>query len=298
MKKILLALGLLSLMAPLCVAQQNQNLQQKLNQKLDVALSSIPRSYGAHENAVFEITLELRTRFETQVQENDNQTVKSCTAVKIDGNWLVASLTCRGTTPTATAYTRDGNSYPKNVKYRHIEGARLGRAKIPASDIFVNEQAKLILIRAQRSNHKLAKALDKKGTVVANLLIAKQPQKLLSSIQEAYINRDKACPMFGRCTPSVTIEKYCTENKCYRIEWKLIEGKSGDPLFLTSKNQGPAEFLAGLNIAETDSREVYSSSDYKVFGQDAYNFFQQTIGSNDADAWQRITKYMVDETTF
>ena len=254
------------------------------------------RSLLAHDNTVFDVTLRVATRFKNQAQEGENLVDKPCSAVKIDRNWLIASLTCRGTTSTATAIDHNGNAYGKSVEYRNINYIEVEGVKVMPRDFFVDETSKVILIRAQ-DNEELVDKLDEKSSIVANLLVANHPKDLLTAVTEAYIQREGAC-WTSRCSAEVKVEQYCADTKCYKVEWKIIDGDAGDPLFILSKKHDKAEFLAGLNVAEVDGSSPESGHFYKVFDETTLQFIKSTVEGRDPRAWKRIRTHTVDEQTF
>lgn len=264
-------------------------------QRKVIAADSAARSIDAHNKAAFGVQMKVRTHFKDPTQEDDT-TKKDCAAAKIDENWLIASLRCRGTEPTAPVIIRDGSVIRKPVAYRKIEWLKVEGIQVNANSYFVDETAKLILIRTNTQSD-LVEKLAKKGNVVANLLIAKNPAVVLKAIKDAYINRERF-RLPGRCSDCVGVDEYCTKTKCYKLEWELIDGDAGDPLFFLSNNHGKAEFLAGLNNAENSTSYHTPGRYYHIFDENTLAFIERIINKKDPDAYKRIKKHIVDETSF
>ena len=261
-------------------------------QRKVIAADSETRSIDAHNKASFDMQMKVRFHFKDQKQGKENTVKKDCAAAKIDNNWLIASLRCRGTDPNESDILLDGSVVGKPVAYRKIEWLKVEGIQVNANSYFVDETAKLILIQTNTQTN-LVDKLAKKGNVVANLLIAKNPAVVLKAIKDAYINRERF-RLPGRCSDCVGINEYCSKTKCYKLEWELIDGDSGDPLFFLSNNHGKSEFLAGFNDAENP----LPGRDYRVFDQNTLAFIKRIIGAKDPDAFYRIQRHIVDETTF
>ncbi len=272
----------------------NPSLQAAVNQQVseatDAAVAGEP-----HDDAVFHIKMDVVSRFVGQMQDDNNVVTKKCAAVRIDKNWMIASLTCRGTTAVATAHDHYGNPYDKDVAFRHISSMKVEGVKVNAEeDVFVNEEAKAILIYLNPSNQKLTKELQDEK-VIAPIVIPTNPKALRQSIEQAFINRENYC-LPGRCSAEVSVDEYCVGNKCYKVEWKMIDGDAGDPLFIRSAKK--KEYLVALNIAEIDGSDVQSGRFYKVFNSNTYNFMKNTIQGKDPSAWTRIAAGIKNEKNF
>lgn len=251
------------------------------------------RSLNAHDDAVFDVVLNVSSRFNNQVQNEDTVINKDCSAVRIDSNWLIASLYCRGVSSVAVGYDHNGEGYQKTVAYRNINYIKVEGIKVYSDNFYVNENAKVILIRI--NEQELSKELS--GNTIANLLIPGNPASLLKAVNKAYINRERYC-LPGRCSDEVGIDQYCDGNKCFKVEWELIDGDSGDPLFMLSKKHGKAEFLVGLNAAENSSGYETSGRNYHVLNDAVYAFMKEIIGKKDVGAWERIYSHVLNEKKF
>ncbi len=300
MKKILILFLLASTVSLPAIAQtpsipKPKKLERNVQQHV-LQADTQTRSIDAHNRATFDAQIRVRSRFVNQIQTNDQVIDKDCSAVKIDSNWLIASLRCRGTVSEVTAYLHDRTEITKKIESRKIDWIKIEGLEVKKRNYFIDESSKIILIRTNLQ-HDLAEKLAKRGNVVANMLIAQNPVALLKTVKEAFINRERYC-LPGRCSDSVEIEQYCADNKCYKVEWEMIDGDSGDPLFLLSKNHGKAEFLAGLNDAEYSSGYDISGRFYRVFDSKTLEFMRKIIGNRDPEAFRRISQHIVDENSF
>ncbi len=172
---------------------------------------------------------------------------------------------------------------------------------------YIEDKAgKLIFVRLDK-NPSLLKKTNEKGKVMANLLIAKNPEAILQAISQAYINRPEGGNFASRkekhTSDRVGIDKYCAKDRCYTLEWELYKGAPGDPLFLLSKKHGKAEFLVGLNAAEAlqaDDWDEYVSfsKKYRVLDASTLSALQRVIKPLDPAAFQRIQSHIINELNF
>ena len=255
-----------------------------------------------HNKAVFDAIFRVHSKFEDQLQGDNEQVYdKPCSAVLIDKNWLLASLSCRGVGSKAKGYDHNGVGWEKTVAYRNIERVSI-RANatnrydyIWGRDIFVDEDAQIILLYVDRSNTSLKDEIDDNGTVTANLLIPQNPESVNKTISKAFINRERMC-VAGRCSAEVEIKRYCSDKKCYEVAWKLIDGDAGDPLFITSKKNADAEYVIGFNNAVINGRATSSGRTYRTFDQQTLQAVKNVIQEKDPQAWKRISANVKDET--
>lgn len=251
-------------------------------------------SKDAHLKSVVRVEMKVASKFYNQVHEGENVYKKRCAAVRIHPNWLVASLTCRGTDKKVDSLLHDGTVISKEVEYRNITEVKIDGIKLDKGNTFIDEKSKLILFRVDNKNEKLINKLAKIGNIFPVLLVAEHPKAIVKAVEDAYINLENFC-LPGRDCDRVGIDSYCLENKCFKTEWELFDGDAGDPLFILTKKFGTAEFLAGLNIAEINGSDKGSGRYYKVFDEDSLAFLEKIIGTNDRSAWKRISGYIVSE---
>lgn len=289
-------LQVVSLMCALLVmgltVQAKNNITTKLSRRLEAArLQAITN--GSHDNAVVDMVLKVESKWANPLNEYSARPMvkeKPCSAVRIDKNWLMASLTCRGIGHLATAYDHNGNAYDKEVAYRKILGAKIrskymhARDEIAPKDIFVNEEAQIILLRLNLSDEDLADEVSE--VISANLFIPNNPA--IFNDTKGFINRESYCTP-GRCSAKVNIKQYCAGERCYQIEWKMISGDAGDPLFALVDAR---EFLVGFNKAAIVGENPNTSSLYRAFGASTETALRNIIGVKDPAAWKRISKNM------
>ncbi|MBQ3667428.1 MAG: hypothetical protein II913_05160, partial [Elusimicrobiaceae bacterium] len=84
-------------------------------QRKVIAADSETRSIDAHNKASFDMQMKVRFHFKDQKQGKENTVKKDCAAAKIDNNWLIASLRCRGTGPNESDILLDGSVVGKPV---------------------------------------------------------------------------------------------------------------------------------------------------------------------------------------
>lgn len=279
--------------------QQSQQLQNSVNTAYNNAVLA-SHSRDAHDDAVFNTTVYVESKWAYPAAGSDgiNRLKKPCSAVRIDENWLMASLTCRGIGKMADWYDHNGEKWKdgKEVEYRKILSIDINASALNASDtieakdIFVDEGAEIILMRIDPTNEDLVDEIESNGGKIANLLIPVNPKAVKDAMEDAYINRERVCQP-GRCSDAVSINSYCTGNKCYYVGWELIDGDAGDPLIIISKKIKNAEFLAGFNNAKIggihgDAAE--SGRYYKAFDEQTKQAIKRIINTRDKNAWSRI----------
>lgn len=248
-----------------------------------------------HNTAVVDMVLTVESKWANPINAYSAQPIvkeKPCSAVRIDQNWLMASLTCRGVGQYATAFDHNGDAYEKEIAYRNIKKAAIRsrashqRDTIWPSNIEVDEQAQTILLRLNLSNKDMADEVSEVG--IAPLLIAKNPHAVKDTMKKAYINRERYKNV-GRCSDCVGIERYCSANQCFETEWELIRGDAGDPLFVSNNFR---EFLAGFNKAEIQGNDPQASDYYKAFTPVTKKALQRILGERDPQALKRIEQRM------
>ena len=265
-------------------------------------------SKDAHNKSVFDMEVQVKSKWAEPAGDYDGISItnKPCSAVRIDRNWLMASLTCRGIGEYADWYDHNAVKHEngKKVEYRQILSATIRSSalhvpdKIEAKNIFVDEQSKIILMQIDPSNTKLVNEVASNEGVIAYLLIAKHPDFLQQTVKETYINRENFC-LPGRCSARVRIDEYCSDSKCYRVHWEFINGDAGDPLIIVSDKVKGAEFLAGFNNAKISGIHgdvPESGTHYTAFDEVTQQAIKNIIKDKDPAAWERILKRTKNET--
>ena len=292
MKKLTVLFTLVSV-AALAYAK-DPNFEQRLAAKLEATQAQAQQAaQDVHDDAVVDMVLSVSSAWENPINAysaREHTYEKPCSAVRVDKNWLLASLACRGVGETATAYDHNGQAYDKKVAYRRINGARIrskashARDTITKSNIFVDETAQIILLKLNLANEDLADEME--GVDVAKLLIPAKPVQVATDYTDAYINRER-CGLPGRCSDSVGIDGYCTKNQCFRTEWELIDGDAGDPLFVLKGNR---EFLVGFNNAVINGEDSQSGRWYRTFNHNTLQALQSILTKQDPAAWKRVSQ--------
>ena len=256
-------------------------------------------STDAHNRAVLDMTLRVHSRFTYQAQPGEQIYDKPCSAVLIDKNWLLASLSCRGVGEFAPATDRY-NEYmgEKEVEYRHIEKASV-YAKyfnatdiIPLKDIFVDENTELILLRVDRTNKKLAEEVDANGQVIANLLIPKNPNNVKLVAKQTYTN-SRGFAHLGRSSSKIEIDNYNARTHLYTT---TDDAYAGDALFVVSTKNPRAEYVVGFNNAIIDGGQPQTGNTFKALIKASLDAIKNIVQPRDPNAWERILSRVKIET--
>ncbi len=280
MVKILPALFVL---AAACLPLHAGDLQSVLQGKTQKAQAAIYPSTLAHQEGVFEITLHIRARFEGQVG-HDNVLRKTCTAVLIDPNYLLASQSCKGLSSTATCRDHNGVEYCRPVEFRRIDRVEIdGR---PAAAFFEDDASKTILIKANANDPRTVETLSGKPTANLFVMTTNTP----TAFNQAAVNTEGR--LWGRNSDTFTLKKVCNKDGCFFLP---EEAQTGDPAFFFSAKKPGMEFLAGFNSAEPDGTDLGSGYFYRPLSKSLSSFLQKNVSK---DAWQRIQKKIVTESFF
>ena len=268
---------------------QNQKAQQQVKSTTP-ARSHWTNSTNAHKNGIVAIELTIKAKFD-EPYAWENTLTKQCVAVKIAPNYLLASLTCKGTTDTATVYHYRGSTEPyeaeKNVplEYRNIVSIQIEEETI--TTFKEDKKTKLLLIKL---NDKLAEQLQAKPTV--NLFVPDDLASVGEVFEQLIVNRNSM--LSGRTCATNTFSHVCNDQQCVRVCWKAIDADNGDPIFGLNPKKDNQEFLVGFNDAEPDGANRGQGRNYRVLSQASLQFLK----SNVPDVWQRLQKKIVDESFF
>ena len=286
MKKLIFCVGIFLVSTGLALAQHSSDISRQVTSQM----LNHTRSTDAPKEAVFSIKLQIRTHFTNTSPQTDYLSYTSCSAVKIDNHWLLASLACRDTTPVTTLHDIHGNLISQTVQEHRISGIKVGSAAIDKEDIFIDENSQLILIRANEANTSLLDELADSESV-ADLLITNDPRTILDTLKQTYLNRQRQI-VGGRRVVEVAIQQYDIGTKCYWVKRSIFDGKAGDPLFVSLEGFPGVKFLAGLNSAPISWGEIQTGQEYRALDSQAYAFIRNTVSTHDAAAWQRIAKHV------
>lgn len=271
------------ILAAACLPLHAGDLQSVLQGKTQKAQAAIYPSTLAHQESVFEITLRVRARFDGQVGK-DNVLRKTCTAVLIDPNYLLASQSCKGLSSTATCKDHNGIKYCREVAFRRVEGVNInGR---PAEAFFEDDATHTILIKADAKDAKTVETLA--GKPNANLFV--MTNSTPAAFNQAAVNTEGR--LWGRNSNKFPLKKVCNKEGCFFLP---EEAQTGDPAFFFSAKKPGMEFLAGFNSAEPDGTDLGSGFFYRPFSKELSTFLQKNVSK---EAWQRIQKKIVTESFF
>lgn len=269
--------------ATLVTLAQAEPLQTVLQSKTQQAQAAIYPSTRSHLDAVFPITLRVQARFENQVGK-DNILNKTCTAVLIDPNYLLASQTCKGLDENATCRDHNGEATCRKVAYRKITSIEInGR---PAKAFFEDSASKTILIEANPADAKTVETLA--GKPNANLFIMTQPSTRMFT--QAAVNKEGL--LWGRNSKIFQVKQVCNKNGCFFLP---TQAQTGDPAFFFSTKKLGMEFLAGFNQAEPDGTDLGSGFFYRPLNKSLISFLQKHVSPN---SWKRLQNKIVTESFF
>lgn len=283
----------------LFAATQEQALSKALEQKAQNQQSlKMQHSANAHNKGVIPIKVTVNAYIDSDYVDND-PLVKECQAVRISSHYLLASMACVGLSGYGTIrhYAGAGGG-PIKAKYkvsRSIMNVRIDGEVIDGKNIVSSTDEKVFLIRIDPANEKLKKIVQNKPAV--NLFVAKNPQILKNLFSNVQINRERLCTP-GRVCADVEISDVCTETGCFKLNWKMIRGDSGDPIFGLNPEKSTEEFLLGFNAADVAIDERQAGRDYYFFSDTLAQFLQKNIEKVSDLDWKQIKRKMVNEDYF
>ena len=292
-EKLMYAVFILGFGVSFLHATENKLLEKRVERAVTKATTQVKPDL--HDTAVVDMILKMEYAWKHPLNDYSSTPKtnnKPCSAVRIDQNWLMASLKCRGVGDFATAFDHNGEPYIKEVKYRKVLHAKIRskarhlRDTIPQRNIFVNEDAQIILLRLDLSNKDLKEEVA--DVKVAPLLISQNPNTIIQRLYKAFINRERYMQV-GRCSSCVGVEKYCSDTQCYQTKGEWILGDSSDPLFFVKQNQ---EFLVGFNNADIEGEDPLSSNLYRAFSSVTQEALSSILREQDPAALKRIQSKM------
>lgn len=223
-------------------------------------------STGASErgSVTFSFRAELKgTLVSNPEYTNTFKSTKTCRAVVIDKNWLLASKNCAVNDDYVmhSAY-RGAGSAPDQEKYevtaRYYSDYRISVGNTSYA-VTVFDIGNEFLIYAK--NNKLAAELNKLPK--ANILVTGNKASLnaLKSFP-LIIRRDSR--FSGEVSDEMEAESVCTGSYCVKVESKFFhpDGAAGDPMFIKLDNN--QEFLVAFNAAQNYSAQKNKGRDYKT----------------------------------
>lgn len=258
-----------------------------IEQKLKLSSST-----NAHKKGVLMIKLTVDASFQN-VDANNDPIEKECPAVRIAPNTLLASRACIDLSGKGELYQYQGagvgpkiSTHPvsrwiRNVK---VNGVVLGQDKFRQNDL-------LLLIAVDGKNSKIKEAVQKMP--ISDLFVATNTEKLKTVFPEVTLNRDDT--LWGRECAPVDIVNVCTEQQCFQVCWKFIDGDTGDPVFGRNPNTDNFEYLLGFNRTNSNKKKRQSGRWYHFLSQSSLDFFEQNLPASE---WEHIKSHVKDETLY
>lgn len=253
-------------------------------------------SAGAHKNGVTMITLMVEAEF-PEYGENEVQPstiAKKCPAIRIAPNTLLASRACMDLRETGTIfhdYSSGGIGVEENVKVnRWIDSVKIKGHEILSDQFFQSDRLLAVVVDA---NNKEVNNLVQQMPVT-NLFVAKDPQQLKTVFSKMTLNRNDKIFNSRECAP-VDIANVCTGTQCFQLCWKMIDGKTGDPVFGRNPKTNNSEYLLGFNVTNSERKERKTGRWYHFLSQSSLDFFKKYLP---AEEWDYIKNHVKDEKLY
>lgn len=295
MYRKILALFSVLILAPACMYAQKAD---KFNEALKEAAKMLPSpSPNAHKEGVIYMELLVDGSF-VGVEGRVLTSKKECPAVRISPNYLLASAMCMDISGMGIIQHYKGSDYIVEEKARvdrYISGAVIDGVTIPRKDIqYINgeNEMKLVLIYIDGNNEKLRRAVETKP--IPNLFVAKNPANLPEVFDELTLNREDWYGGDGRTCADVDIAEVCTEDGCFKLCWKMIDGDTGDPVFGRIPKRTTQEFLLGFNATNAKGKRQ-SGRYYHFFSQKTLDFLRKSLPEKE---WKYLQRKVVNESFF
>ncbi len=266
--------------------------QAKVNRMAIQQKMSSSSSTNAHKKGVLMIKLTVDASFQ-DVDANNDPIEKECPAVRIAPNTLLASRACIDLSGVGTLVGyRGAGAEPERSKHKvsrwieniKVEGVTLGKDKFRQNDL-------LLAIAVDGKNEKIKKAVQKMP--ITDLFVANNPQKLKDTFPKMTLNRDDA--FWGRECAEVDIVNICTEQQCFQVCWKWIDGKTGDPVFGRNPDTNNLEYLLGFNRCNSDKDGRNGNRWYHFLSKSSLDFLKNNVTASD---WAYINAHKKDENLY
>ena len=290
MKKILILL-LLSL-APISWAGVSPETLQTLK-KAVLSAAQNANLQTAYEQSVVPVTFRVRELLD--VPNAKPQTVeKSCTAVRVAQQYLLASMACVGLEKTVWRFVdepegpavRELNVISREVISAVVEPAHFS---IPQEAIYTNRDARVVLIRWENHNKPLVETV---GTLpVADLFVAQHPQELKNIFPQPLVNHRSYFGQEGRMVHAAQMAEVNLQEGAFVVNWKWMDAQTGDPVFGVTQDQ--QAFLIGFNVTEPDSQGPRSGNRFAFFSAGTIEFLRRSM---DRQSFAQISKQIKDES--
>ena len=293
MKKILILMMV-------CMAQMSwaTGISPETLQALKKAVLSAAENVNlqtAHEQSVVPVTFKVRELLDTPNAKS--QTVeKSCTAVRIAEQYLLASMACMGLEKTVWRWVdepegpaiRELNVVSREVMSVVVEPAHF---TIPQESIYTNRDARVILIRWEKHNTPMVEQVG--PLPIANLFIPQHPQELKNIFPQPLVNHRHYFGQEGRMVHAAIMSEVNLPEGVFVVNWKWVDAQTGDPVFGVTQDQ--QEFLIGFNVTEPDSQGPRSGNRFAFFSAGTVEFLRRSM---DRFSFAQIRPQIKDESYF
>ncbi len=292
MKKIVIALLV-------CVAQVSwayevsPDLSQTVKKAVLSAVAQNANLQTAHEQSVVPVTFKVR-----ELLDAPNATAqtleKSCTAVRIAEQYLLASMACIGLEKTVWRFvdTPEGPAIKElNVINREIVSVAVEPAHftIPQESIYTNRDARVILIRWEKHNKPMEEQVG--PLPIANLFIPQHPQELKNIFPQPLVNHRHYFGQEGRMVHTAIMSEVNLPEGVFVVNWKWVDAQTGDPVFGVTQDQ--QEFLIGFNVTEPDIQAPRSGNRFAFFSVGTAEFLRRNM---DRQSFAQISPQITDES--
>lgn len=251
-------------------------------------------SADAHKKGVTMITLVVDAEFPGRDDIDNSPIAKKCPAVRIASNTLLASRACIDLSGKGTTYNSQGSAGVKveeNVPVnRWIDHVEVAGQKIYSDKFYQNDR--LLAIVVDGNNESANRLLLQMP--ITDLFVAKDAEKLKTVFPKMTLNRDDMI-FNDRTCAEVDIANVCTDNQCFQVCWKAIDGDTGDPVFGRNPKTSKLEYLLGFNVRNSKMNKRQSGRWYHFLSKSSLDFFKQHLP---AQEWGYINQHAKDETLY
>ena len=284
-----------------CVAQVSwaYGVSPDLSQTVKKAvLSAVAQDISVptvHEQSVVPVTFKVRELLDTPNAKS--QTVeKSCTAVRIAEQYLLASMACMGLEKTVWRWVdepegpaiRELNVVSREVVSVVVEPAHF---MIPQESIYTDRDSRVILIRWEKHNTPMVEQIG--SLPIANLFIPQHPQELKNIFPQPLVNHRYYFGREGRMVHAAKISEVNLPEGVFVVNWKWVDAQTGDPVFGVTQDQ--QEFLIGFNVTEPDIQAPRSGNRFAFFSAGTVKFLRRSM---DRLSFAQISTQITDESHF
>lgn len=292
MKRILAAALLLGTLS--AYAQDNK-LGEALLRSNAKARMQTSASLDASKNGVVMLELHIAGTWNSESSSGDIKEYNiKCPAVRIADNYLMAYRGCMDISGTGDVEIYEGAASSRTEQanaHRYIAAIKLNGETIDRSHFTKDGSDKFFLVFIDGKNLNLRRAVE--GKPVANLFVAKDPNKLPEVFEKLILNRETMTPFsHSRECAQVDIKTVCTDYQCFQICWKAIDGDTGDPVFGLNASKTTEEYLLGFN-ARNAKKKRQSGPMYFFFSQTDLNFLRDKLPQA---AYNYVIRHKKDET--